>query len=315
MTRARSQIIDREEGGYYHLLSRCVRRSMLCGADPVTGRDLAHRREWIEDLALDLTQLFTVHVIAYAVMSNHYHITVNYRPQERLALSDEEVARRWRVLYRSPGNDDAGTVNSLQEPGRIEVLRDRLGDLSWYMRHLNETIARRANLEDDCTGRFWQGRFKAKGLHTSRAVWACMAYDDLNPERARISDQQATSYFTSLQRRLEEASEMPERFDQPMAPLTRRAGMVVSAPKPAPRLELTLREYCAHVDWIALATASANTQTDRIPAPEGDAASWLALMKSFDRRTRTPALPRSARAIDLNGRHLTGRDITKGRHP
>ena len=285
-------------------MSRCVRRSMLCGVDPVTGRDLSHRREWIESLALDLTQVFTVHVIAYAVMSNHYHITVNYRPQERLALTNEEVARRWQLLYPSvqSGDGTTGSADSLREPGRIEVLRDRLGDLSWYMRHLNETIARRANLEDDCSGRFWQGRFKAKGLNSSRAVWACMAYDDLNPERARISDQLATSYFTSLQRRLEEARETPERFDQPMAPLTRRAGMVVSAPEPAPRLELTLREYCAHVDWIALATASANTQADRIPAPEGDAASWLALMKSFDRRTRTPALPRSARAIDRDGR-------------
>ena len=86
MTRPRSEIVDRENGGFYHLGSRCVRRAMLCGKDPDTGRDFSHRRGWIENLLLDLTDVFTVHVCEYSVMSNHYHITVNYTPQERRAI-------------------------------------------------------------------------------------------------------------------------------------------------------------------------------------------------------------------------------------
>ncbi|MCU7933535.1 MAG: hypothetical protein KZQ99_01480 [Candidatus Thiodiazotropha sp. (ex Dulcina madagascariensis)] len=34
----------------------------------------------------------------------------------------------------------------------IETWRHRLYDISWFMRNLNETIARRANAEDGCSG-------------------------------------------------------------------------------------------------------------------------------------------------------------------
>ena len=302
MTRPRCEIVDRENGGVYHLGSRCVRRAMLCGTDPDTGIDFSHRRGWIEQRLLFLTQIFTVHVETYAVMSNHYHITADYTPQDRLGFSDEDVARRWLTLYppQNPDDINAEVASLLDDPDRLAVLRDRLGDLSWYMRCLNEPIARRANLEDGVTGRFWQGRFRSKELPDELAVWAAMAYDDLNPIRAGMAEELDAPEHTSLQRRLEEAEEDPERLDEPMAPLVVDDGKVVSAPPPAPRLDITLREYVAHVEWTA--GRLHDTPTGQQPAPTGqqrapparfgDPTSWLHLVTSCRQRTPATTLPR-----------------------
>ena len=299
MTRPRCEIVDRVNGGVYHLGARCVRRAMLCGTDPLTGLDFSHRRAWIEQRLLFLTRVFTVHVQTYAVMSNHYHITVHYTPKDRLELDDHDVARRWLTVFppQNPDLLDDAVAKLLDDPDRLAVLRDRLGDLSWYMRCLNEPIARRANLEDGCTGRFWQGRFRSKDTPDELAAWAAMAYDDLNPVRAGMTDQLDAPEHTSLQRRLEEAEEEPERLDQPMAPLTVDDGKVVSAPPPAPRLDMTLREYVAHVEWTAGRLHDTPARNERAP-PErlGDPASWLRLVAGCRQRSPAATLPRWVRA-------------------
>jgi hypothetical protein len=100
-----------------------------------------------------------------------------------------------------------------------ESYRARLADLSWFMRVLNETIAREANKEDGVKGRFWEGRFKSQALLDEQALLAALAYVDLNPIRAGIAETPEASAYTSIEARL-----YPERAEQRMAQAKTGAG-------------------------------------------------------------------------------------------
>jgi REP element-mobilizing transposase RayT len=219
VTRARNQQISLGETPYYHCISRCVRRAYLCGDDPVTGRNFDHRKQWLVTRIKQLSAQFAVDVCAYAVMSNHYHLVLHVDQSAARSWSNEEVISRWTGLF--PRN--AKLVETLiknrtskaaqkQLQLRVELWRERLADISWFMRCINETVARDANREDQCSGRFWEGRFKSQALLDEKALVTCMAYVDLNPIRAGMAGTLETSDFTSIQERLiEQAKKIRNR--------------------------------------------------------------------------------------------------------
>jgi len=131
----------------------------------------------------------------------------------------------------------------------IATWRQRLVSISWFMRCLNEPIARQANREDNVSGRFWEGRFKSQALLDEKALVACMAYVDLNPIRAMLAQSPETSAHTSIKRRIEHAraTQRSNHLDQQSNGLLPFAGNPRNAmPKGLP---FCLNDYLELVDW------------------------------------------------------------------
>lgn len=175
----------------------------------MAGDGWAHRQAWVEDRLRELTGVFAVEVAAYAVMSNHVHVVLRLDPVVAAGWSDAVVVARWTTLFgkRLPREGDGtialGALDGLAANAAwVSERRRRLADVSWLMRALCEDIARRANAEDDCTGRFWEGRFTSVPLLDQAALIACMAYVDLNPIRAKIADRPEASARTAIHIRI-----------------------------------------------------------------------------------------------------------------
>ncbi len=190
-----------------------VRRAFLCGVDPLSGNSYDHRRTWIRDRLESLAGLFGVEIAAFAVLSNHVHVILRNRPDVVALCSDQEVGRRWLALFpgRVGTNPDptsfpaalpglsAEQARSLSianpasppgqepmdpleqavammgaDPALMATLRGRLSSLSWFMRALAEPIARRANREVHCSGRFWRSK-----------VCRCLPEKNTGPSRRR----------------------------------------------------------------------------------------------------------------------------------
>ena len=202
--------------GIYHCYSRCVRRAFLCGDDPQSGRSFEHRKRWLEQRIAELASLYAVAVHAYAIMSNHFHLVLEIDPQQPARWSDHDVASRWLELSAPNAklSRQSRLLALLDDPQRLHTLRQRLGSLSWFMRHLKEPLARLANREDECTGHFWESRFDSKVLLDDPATLASMVYVDLNPVRAAIAPSPQQSPFTSARQRAR-ARQGPE---QPLLP-------------------------------------------------------------------------------------------------
>ncbi len=210
MTKPRSQQISLDDTPFYHCVSRCVRRAFLCGFDQLTNRSYEHRRQQIQNDMLRLASVFYIDIAAFAIMPNHYHTVLRVKREDALADHPETIVQR--ALQVVAGNDVTHRFLN-KEPLQkweyeqlntfVDTWRSRLFDISWFMKFLNEGIARRANKEDECKGHFWESRYKLQALLDDKAILSAMAYVDLNPIRAALAATPEESEYTSIQQRIE----------------------------------------------------------------------------------------------------------------
>lgn len=281
MAMARSVVVNAEVTPYYHVISRCVRRAFLCGFDSLTRRNFDHRKSWLVERLYQLSALFAVDICAYGIMSNHFHLVVRIDSKQARSWSEEEVTRRWCSLF--PGGRKRLLALSKKDRSRqIEIWRERLYSLSWFMRCLNEAIARRANREDGCTGRFWEGRFRAQALVDEGALLTCMSYVDLNPIRAGIATTLEGSLYTSVRERLLAKKKLEGRA-QFKSKRARRTGWAQSrgwlapfADEASAHREGAVPLPFARDDYIALLRSAAAVLAGQVPGISEAAGNVLA---------------------------------------
>ncbi|MBU2550221.1 MAG: transposase [Proteobacteria bacterium] len=288
MAIARSEVVAQGVEAYYHCISRCVRQSFLCGVDTHTGRSFEHRKAWIQARLKDIGAAFGIDVVTYAVMSNHLHVVLRTRPDRVDGWSAEETAERWLTLFPME-RDEAGRAKApsrsaidalARQDGRLIEIRSRLGSVSWFMRCLNEYVARMANREEGCKGRFWEGRFKCQALLDDAALLACMTYVDLNPIRAGVADTPERSEYTGIFDRIQARTSGAE--ETWICPL---GGEAHGDPRGV--LPFTLDEYLSLTDWTGreirlgkrgVIPAHLSDILDRIPLNQ---ARWLDTVQGY----------------------------------
>ena len=138
-------------------------------------------------------------VLAYCVMSNHFHLLLEVPPMAEGGLSDEELLRRLGGLYSE--EVVAGVAAELAEARTSAVGEDeaagatrvaavharftyRMHNLSEFMKGLLIRFTRWFNRMHARSGTLWEERFKSVIVESGVAARTMAAYIDLNPVRA-----------------------------------------------------------------------------------------------------------------------------------
>jgi len=294
--------------GFYHCISRCVRRAWLCGRDPLTGKDYDHRRDWMIERLRTLSSCFVIDIYAYSIMSNHLHVVLHVDPDRTASLTDAQVARRYRAIWR--WRDPTEDIDTFDEynPEEIQRWRSRLSDVSWFMKALKEPMSRLANAEDGCKGAFWEGRFRSIPLLDEQALITCLMYVDLNPVKAGISDTLEDSDYTSIQQRLRALEQLSRDTSESQVDETTCLSPVIGDKREKRHHSITISNL-SYIDLIRQTAKAVVTQEQQFShrelerlalSPKG----WVTMATEFLHYFRSAAGGNSAfeRFMDLTGR-------------
>jgi len=173
--------------GVYHCMSRVVNGQMLF-------KD--REKEMLRKMIWQLADFSGVEVLTYCVMSNHFHVLLRVPAQQD--VDDQELMRRYKVLYPKPTKFQADSVQVLTsklqaDADEAEVIRRqllaRMGDISQYMKAVKQRFSVWYNRNNDRFGTLWADRFKSVLVEgQGNPLQTMAAYIDLNPVRAGLVD-------------------------------------------------------------------------------------------------------------------------------
>jgi len=169
------------------------------------------------------------------------HIVVRTRPDVIAGWSDSDAVLRWLRVFpgrrideqlADPTTTDVEALANNAE--RIQEIRVRLSNPSWFMKALCEPIARLANRQDGATGHFWEGRFQALAITDEAGLMACSMYVDSNPIRAAMAATPEESLHTSAYDRIQslQGATIPSAAVDFVAIETEEAGRILRTATP-----------------------------------------------------------------------------------
>ena len=189
------------------------------------------------DIATRLQVFYTVEVISFVSMSNHFHIVMS---TSDALPTREEAARRYEAYYGESRPTPLWELDPiyLKHAGRMR-------DFSCFMKDLQQLFTNWYNKSRPVRrhGRLWADRFKNVLLEDGPALWKCVEYVEMNPVRAGICDAPGDYAFSTWGRWKSEGV-------HPYADnVVKHMGDVLGKPDETPKIDDVLRELEARVTY------------------------------------------------------------------
>jgi putative transposase len=185
MRQARIKVDAAERSAVYHAMTRTVNGERLLD-EP--AKEVLRKQLW------QIADYCGLEIITYAIMANHFHVLV--RVPQKQPVSDQELVRRYRVLYPKPTKYQTAKFEVIQaqlqsNSPEAQVWRSRqnalMGDLSSFMKLVKQRFSVWFNRTHERYGTLWAERFKSVLVEGKPGVMRTIAaYIDLNPVRAGL---------------------------------------------------------------------------------------------------------------------------------
>ena len=200
MRKNRQFIIGSSDGRtrYFHVVSRTAGKRILFGDD---------ERETFRKILFKQLKFSGLRALAWCFMGNHFHLLLEL-PDKELALegwTEDDLIDRLSVLKDEfstrmilgdvemfRGNGHADGVSEI-----ANRVRERLFDLSAFMKELKQKFSIAYNFKHGRSGTLWEGRYKSTLVDSDNYFFTVSRYIELNPVRAEMVSNPAQYRWSS----------------------------------------------------------------------------------------------------------------------